>query len=158
VDRVLALTKAVLRAVERPPRCQRDELPGRLQQEGVTFDPDELGDVLARLEDVGQLIRAQRNTGYPLYLVSNSPRPFDDVDALAADVCLALKRRGDRFDNDAQLTSWLDEDQVQWTEQSLAVALRQLEGLGRVRRLRLDQFDPDWALPGVYVEPRVVTG
>ena len=156
-DRMLALTKAVLRAVGRPPQCRLEELPERLAEDGAAFDPDELGEVLVRLEDVGQLIRAQRNTGYPLYLVSGKPRPFDDTDALAADICSALRRRGDRFGSDAQLAAWLDEDQVHWTAQSLAVALRQLEGLGRVRRLRVDQFDPDWALPGVYVEPRVVT-
>jgi hypothetical protein len=77
---------------------------------------------------------------------------------LAADVCSVLKRRGDRFDNDAQLTAWLDEDGVRWTEQSLAAALRQLEGLGRIVRKRVDQFDPDSMLPGVYAEPRIIAG
>jgi hypothetical protein len=59
----------------------------------VAFDPAELDEVLARLEDVGQIIRAQRNTGYPMFLVPNSPRPFDETDALAADVCSALPWR-----------------------------------------------------------------
>ena len=133
-------------------------MPRRHSPDGVPFDPAELDEVLARLEDVGQLVRAQRNSGYPLFLISSSHREFDDTDALAADVCSVLKRRGDRFDNDAQLTAWLDEDGVRWTEQSLAVALRQLEGLGRIVRNRVDQFDPDSMLPGVYAEPRIIAG
>jgi hypothetical protein len=70
-------------------------------------------------------------------------------------VCSAIKRRGDRFENDQEFMHWLDEDQVQYAVKSLAVALRQLEHLGRIRRLRVDQFDPDWSLPGVYVEPTI---
>ena len=155
-DRMLALTKAVLRAVGRPPQCRLEELPERLAEDGAAFDPDELGEVLVRLEDVGQLLRAQRNPGYPLYLISSSHSEFDDTDALAADVCSVLKRRGDRFGNDEELRSYLDGDGVTYTPESLAVALRQLEGLGRIVRNRVDQFDPDSMLPGVYAEPRII--
>ena len=47
---------------------------------------------------------------------------------------------------------------MRYDAQSFAVALGQLEGLGRIRRLRVDDFGPDWEVPGLYVEPRVVTG
>ena len=63
------LAKAVLKALRprdgRSQRCIRDELPERLEQDGVTFDPDDLDEVLSRLWDVGQVVLAQRNTGYP---------------------------------------------------------------------------------------------
>lgn len=46
------LAKAVLKALRprdgRSQRCTRDELPERLEQDGVTFDPDELDEVLPR--------------------------------------------------------------------------------------------------------------
>ena len=142
VDRVLALTKAVLKAVGRPPRCRREQLPTRLAEDGVTFDPAELDEVLARLEDVGHLVRVQRNSGYPLFLVLDGRRPYDDTDALAADVCSSLKRRGEQFENDEELRSYLDEDKVDYTPESLAVALRQLEAVG-----------PDASHPGRPVRP-----
>jgi hypothetical protein len=56
-----------------------------------------LDEVLARLWDVGQIRLAQRNTGYPLYIVAKEVRGLDDIDALAADVCSAVKRRGEQF-------------------------------------------------------------
>ena len=92
------------------------------------------------------------------FLVLDGRRPYDDTDALAADVCASLERHGEQFENDEELRSYLDEDKVDYTLESLAVALRQLELLGRVRRVRVDQFDPDWALPGVYVPPRIRSG
>jgi hypothetical protein len=114
--------------------------------------------VLSRLWDVGQIVLAQRNTGYPLFIVAKEVRALDDIDVLAADVCSAVKRRGEQFADDDQLRSYLDEDGVRYDAQSFAVALRQLEDLGRIRRLRVDDFGPDWKVPGVYVEPRVFTG
>jgi hypothetical protein len=95
------LAKAVLKALRtrdgRSQRCTRDELPERLEQDGVTFDPDELDEVLSRLWDVGQIVLAQRNTGYPLFIVVKGVRALDDIDVLAADVCSAVKRRGEQL-------------------------------------------------------------
>ena len=80
------LAKAVLKALRprdgRSQRCTRDELPERLEQDGVTFDPDELDEALSRLWDVGQVVLAQLNSGYPLHVVPTERHPFDDVDAL----------------------------------------------------------------------------
>jgi hypothetical protein len=41
-----------------------------------------------------------------------------------------VKRRGDRFESDDQLYSWLDEDQVSYTSESLSAALHQRERIG----------------------------
>jgi hypothetical protein len=143
----------------RSQRCTRDELPERLEQDGVTFDPDELDEVLSRLWDVGQVVLAQLNSGYPLFIVAKGVRALDDIDVLAADVCSAVKRRGEQFDDEDRLRSSLDEDGVRYDSQSFAVALQQLEELGcRIRRLREDQFGPDPLVPGIYVPPRILTG
>ena len=66
-------------------------------------------------------------------------RPFDDVDALAADICSAVKRRGEEFESDEELRSYLDEDGIGYDPHSLAVALRQLEEIGRIARPVLDR-------------------
>ena len=55
------------------------------------------------LWDVGQILLVQRNTGYPLHVVPKEDRPFGDVDALAADICSAVKRRGEEFESDEEL-------------------------------------------------------
>ena len=103
------LAKAVLKALRprdgRSQRCTRDELPERLEQDGATFDSGDLDEVLARLWDVGRVVLAQRNTGYPLFIVAKGVRALDDIDVLAADVCSAVKRRGEQFDAEDQLRS-----------------------------------------------------
>jgi hypothetical protein len=104
----------------------------------------DLKEVLTRLEDCGQILRAQKQP-YSVYaqsLVVNGRHPFDRTDALAAAVCSSIKRRGDRFESDDQLTSWLDEDGVSHTSESLTVALRQLGEIGRIKRPV-----QEWGLP-----------
>jgi hypothetical protein len=152
----------VVRALQagngRSNRCERaEELPGRLAEDGVTFDPDGLSEVITRLEDCGQLVRVQRQpfSAYPQYLVLKGDHPYDEVDALAADVCSTIKRRGDRFDSDDQLRGWLDEDGVSCTSGRLAATVYQLERIGRLKRPRADHWRSDLPLPGVYVDPRV---
>ena len=108
--------------------------------------------------DVGQIILTQRNSGYPVFIVAKEERVLDAVDVLAMNICGTVKRHDEQFADDDQLRSWLDDDGVRFDSQSFAVALRQLEGLGRIRRLRVDDFGPDWKVPGLYVEPRIVTG
>jgi len=92
--------------------------------------------------------------------MSNLPRGFsqsgdlfDKIDALAADVIGTIKRRGDRFDDDAQLEGWLDEDQIAWTPEDLRAAIEQLEVAGllsRPHRMREFARDP---LPGFLDTP-----
>jgi hypothetical protein len=126
-------------------------------EDGVTFDPSDLDTALDRLWDVGQVMLVQRNIGYPLYIVAKEERVLDDVDALAADICSAVKRRGEQFDDEERLRSWLDEDGIDYDPQSLAVALRQLEELGRIVR-PVQEWSSVPRSPGVYVPPRVYNG
>jgi hypothetical protein len=74
-----------------------------------TFDPSDLDEVITRVEDCGQLVQVQRQlfSGYPQYFVLTGDRPYDEVDALAADVCSTIRRRGDRFTSVDQLRFWL---------------------------------------------------
>jgi hypothetical protein len=146
---------SVLHALARPARCTRAELAERLAGDGVTFNPDCLDDVLTRLWEVGHILLAQRSQGHPVFIVAREDHPFDDVDALAADICLTLKRRDEQFDDEDQLSSYLDEDGIAYTSESLAVALRQLEELGRIRR-PVQEFG--LPTPGIYVPPRIYNG
>jgi hypothetical protein len=63
----------------------------------------------------------------------------------------------DEFQGEQQLSSWLDEDQVQYDERSLLAAIRQLENLGRIKRpwQDHDQWVSDAALPGYWISPRI---
>jgi hypothetical protein len=87
--------------------------------------------------------------------VLTGDHPYDEVDAVAADVCSTIKRRGDRFTDDDQLRSWLDEDKISHTDGTLSAAMLQLERIGRLNRPRQDHWRSDLPLPGVYVDPRV---
>jgi hypothetical protein len=152
------VTRALQAGNGRSNRCERaKELPNRLDEDGVTFDPSDLDEVITRLEDCGQLVQVQRQlfSGYPQYFVLTGDHPYDEVDALAADVCSIIKRRGDRFTSDDQLRSWLDEDGVSYTDGRLSAAMYQLERIGRLNRPRQDHWRSDLPLSGVYVEPRI---
>jgi hypothetical protein len=95
-----------------------------------------------------QLVLANLPAGF-----SHSSARFDRIDALAADVHACIKRRGDRFDHDPQLTEWLAQDGVEWSGLELRDALQQLEISGllsRPHRLRDWHSDP---LPGYLVSP-----
>jgi hypothetical protein len=160
-DRIFALSKAVIRALSpgngRSNRCPRDELPERLISDGVIYDPDDLPEILARLADVGQIVRAQRQPyqAYPQHIVANGDHPYDETDALAADVCSAIRRRGERFESDDQLVQWLTEDGVRFTPESLAVALRQLEHSGRIKRDVAEHFWSSQPVGGWYMPPHI---
>ena len=97
-------------------------------------------------------VQRQPYSVYPQVLVVNGRHPYDHTDVLAAAVCSSIKRRGDRFESDQELCSWLDEDGVSYTPDSLPAALRQLGETGRISRPV-----QEWGLPtpGKYVEPRV---
>jgi hypothetical protein len=41
------------------------------------------------------------------YIVSNGLSRYDETDELAADIAACIKRRGDEFENENQLCSWL---------------------------------------------------
>ena len=156
----MQLTEAVIRSLTagfgRPQRCPVEELSERLIADGVAFDPDELSEVLARLADVGTVVRVQKQHPSPMFLVLRSRCPYDQVAVLAADVCAAMKRHGGRFESEAELIGWLDGDQVSFDSVRFEQALYQLESSGRVKRPRADH-QGDWPLPGVYMAPRVLT-
>ena len=84
-------------------------------------------------------------------------RALDDIDVLAADVCSAVRRRGEQFDDEDRLRSWLEEDGIGYDLRSLAVALRQLEELGRITR-PMQEWSSVPRSPGVYVPPRIYNG
>ena len=69
-----------------------------------------------------------------MHIVLCGDHPYDEMDGLAADICASIKRRGEQFESDEQLTHWLTEDGVQFTPDSLSVAQRQLERLGWIKR------------------------
>jgi hypothetical protein len=77
-------------------------------------------------------VQRQPYSSYPQYIVLNGMSRYDDIDRLAADVAAAIRSRGDEFEDERQLCSWLEEDQVQYDERSLIAAIRQLENLGRI--------------------------
>jgi DNA-binding HxlR family transcriptional regulator len=159
MQRINALARAFVWSLipgnGRPHRCKIDELSERLSTDGITCTPDELSDALARLEDVGLLVRVQKQPPSPLFVVLNSRDPYDQRVSLAADVCSVIKRRGDQFESDQELCSWLDQDQVNYTPESLSAALHHLERIGRIKRPRQDQWSVESPLPGTYVEPRI---
>jgi hypothetical protein len=66
-----------------------------------------------------------------------------------------VKQRGEEFESEEQLRQFLDEDQVQYDAHSLAVAVRHLESIGRLKRPRQDQWRDDVPLPGYWVPPRI---
>jgi hypothetical protein len=136
-----ALARAVLQALApgngRSHRCSRDELSDRLASDGVDIDDADLSDVLARLEDVDQLVRVR-----PQLLVLSGTRPYDGTDELAADICASIKRRSDRFESDEELVRLLTEEGVKFDPGSLSTALRQLEDSGRIKR---DVVEHSWA-------------
>ena len=79
------------------------------------------------------------------------------VDVLAMNICGTVKRHGEQFAYDDQLRSWLDEDGIGYDLRSLAVALRQLEELGRIVR-PVQEWSSVPRSPGVYVPPRIYNG
>ena len=81
--------------------------------------------------------------------------PFDEVDALAADVCSVLKDHNEQFEAEEELRTWLDQAVIEHTEKGLEAALHQLERIGRLRRPRQDQWRSDSPLPGYFVPPRI---
>jgi hypothetical protein len=152
----------VLRALQpgngRGNRCEANaELPERLAEAGVEFDPSDLAEALIRLENAGLLLRVQRQPQevHPVLLIGNGRSGYDKVDKLAAGVARAIKARGERFESEDELTRWLTEDSISFDLQSLAAALAQLEHIGRLKRPRQDQWNSSLPLPGFYMEPGV---
>jgi hypothetical protein len=109
------------------------------------------------LADCGQLTRVQRQPyqAYPRYLIHTGDHRYDEVDALAADVCGLLKSHSERFETEEEMRTWLSEAGIEFTSDRLAAAPQQLERIGRLGRPRQDRWRADVALPGWYVEPRI---
>jgi hypothetical protein len=154
--------RAVLRSLQagngRLIRCEvKDELPQRLQEDGVQYRAEDLQLALVRLEDAGCITRVQRQpyTVYPQFVVRSGLRRYNGFDALAADIAAVVKQRGEEFESQEQLRQFLDEDQVQYELHSLVVAVCHLESIGRLKRPRQDQWRDDVPLPGYWVPPRI---
>jgi hypothetical protein len=132
-------------------------LSERLESDGVSCTAGDLTETITRLEDCGQLMRVQRQPyqAYPQYLIHTGDHPYDEVDALAADVCAVLKSHDERFESEEELYSLLDEAGIEFTSDRLAAALQQLERIGRLGRPRQDHWRSDLPLPGWYIEPRI---
>ena len=119
------LAKAVIRLLEpgngRSHRCRADELPERLASDAVNSTADELAATITRLADCGQLIRVQRQPyqAYPQYLIHTGDHSYDEVDALAADVCSLLEYHNERFGTEEELRTWLNEAEIEHTEKDL---------------------------------------
>jgi hypothetical protein len=112
---------------------------------------------VVRLADCGQVTRVQRQPyqAYPQYLIHTGDHPFDEVDALAADVYSLLKDHNERFETEEELRTWLGAAGIEHTEKDLEAALHQLERSGRLWRPRQDQWRSDSPLPGYFVPPRI---
>jgi hypothetical protein len=150
----------VLRALEvgnRPYElgCEiREELPQRLDRDGVRYQPEDLSLALVKLEDSGCLIRFQRQM-QPQRITANGSKYYDDIDRLAADIAGVLKAHAEEFDSEDQIRSWLDHAGIEYDDRPFVMALRQLEESGRVRRPRQDHWDSGRPLPGTWVPPGV---
>ena len=61
--------------------------------------------MLLRLADCGQITRVQRQPyqAYPQYLIHTGDHSYDEVDALAADVCSLLEYHNERFGTEEEL-------------------------------------------------------
>jgi hypothetical protein len=150
------LAKAVLRALEvgnKPYElgCEiKEELPQRLDRDGVRYQPEDLSLALVKLEDSGCLVRFQRQM-QPQRITGNGSKYYDDIDRLAADIAGVIKAHDEEFGSEDQVRGWLDETGIAYDERTFTMALRQLEELGRVRRPRQDHWRDDLPLPGVWV-------
>jgi hypothetical protein len=155
------LAKAVLRALEvgnKPYElgCEiKEELPQRLDRDGVQYQPEDLSLALVKLEDSGCIIRFQRQV-QPQRVTGNGSKYYDDIDQLAADIAGLIKEHDEEFESEDQLSGWLDHAGIGYDERPFVMALRQLEEIGRVRRPRQDHWRDDLPLPGTWVPPRVL--
>jgi hypothetical protein len=113
----------------------KTELPERLAADNVKYDPAQLQLALIRLEDVGLIHRVQRQPygSYPQFIVSSGLGRYDGIDVLAADMAAAIQSRSDEFENEPQHSSWLDQGEIPYTEQTFSAALAQLEQIGRIK-------------------------
>lgn len=153
------MLKALTAGNGRSNRCEvKTELPQRLAADGAKYALRILLEALIRLEGVGLIQRVQRQpySAYPQAIVNNGLGRFDDIDVLAADMAAAIRSRSDEFENEDQLQGWLDEDGIEYDEQTFTTALAQLEQIGRIKRPRTDQWNSsDRALPGYWIPPRI---
>ena len=79
------------------------------------------------------------------------------TDALAADVCASIKRRGDRFESDEELVDGSPRIGCASIPVLGSTALRDLEHSGRIKR---DVVEHSWAnepVGGWYLEPANVS-
>jgi hypothetical protein len=105
----------------------------------------------------GQLVRVQRQlfSAYPQYLVVTGDHAYDEVDALAADVCSTIN--GAVTGSTPMSKSRRGSMRITCNTRrgKLYAAMLQLERIARLNRPRQDHWRSDLPLPGVYVEPRI---
>jgi hypothetical protein len=89
---------------------------------------------------------------------AQSSDAFNVTDGLAADVHGCIKRRGDRFESDEQLETWLVEDSVLWSGHELSDAVEQLEVAGWLTRPHREREWSSGPLPGFLVSPSWARG
>jgi hypothetical protein len=110
----------------------KEELPQRLDRDGVRYQPEDLSLALVNLEDSGCLVRFQRQM-QPQRITGNGSKYYDDIDRLAADIAGVIKAHDEEFGSEDQVRGWLDETGIAYDDRAFVMALRQLEELGRVR-------------------------
>jgi hypothetical protein len=154
------LARAVLRALEvgnKPYQlgCEiSEELPERLERDGVEYRAEDLAAALIKLEDSGCIVRFQQQM-QPTRVTGNGSKHYDDIDRLAADIAALIKEHDEEFESEQELRSWLDHAGIEYDDRPFVMALRQLEEIGRVRRPRQDHWIENAPLPGFWVPPRV---
>jgi len=133
----------------------REELPERLNRDGVEYRAEDLSVALVRLGDSGCIVRFQRQ-GQPLRVNGNASKNYDDIDRLAPDIAALIKEQDAEFGSEREIQSWLDEAGIEYEDRAFSMALRQLEDTGRVMRPRQDHWNEDAPLPGTYVPARLL--
>jgi hypothetical protein len=141
-------------------RASRQQISERLTDIDVDLTADELDVQLQRLVDVGKLQLVQIASGMPIHYVVAETRTgdFSEEDTLEADIVAAIRSRGYNvgFEDDWELSSWLETAGVQCTDREFARAVGHLRYLGRRRKEIPAKGEPDrWHLVDAEV---IVTG
>ena len=169
--RIDALINSIVRVLNSSGQCTEEDLGARLVGVGVVYSEEDLDVALGRLTDSGRLmllkpkptvecpepsqvlVMANLGAGF-----AQSSDAFNVTDGLAADVHGCIKRRGDRFESDEQLETWLAEDSVLWSGHELSDAVQQLEVAGWLTRPHREREWSSGPLPGFLVSPSWARG
>jgi hypothetical protein len=141
----------------RVPYPEVGEVARRLREDADTDITDsELADIVGRLVDCGQLVRIQKQAGYPAHLAHAGRHPFDHLDVLMSDVCAVLRLHDETFTSLEQLRGWLEAAGVDCEQDQLYRAVDALFRLNRLQRPREDRWASYEPRPVWLVNPRVL--